>query len=80
MVSCISFCWYLFSGEGGYIRLREHKSELHRLQIENLRLLETQRELYQKIDRLKSDDYEIERIARERFQLARPGDIIVNIP
>ena len=80
MVSCLAFSCFLIFGDGGYLKLREHQRVLRQLQLENRKLLENQRDFYQQIHRLKSDPYEIERIARERFQLARPGDIIVNIP
>ena len=67
-------------GEGGYTQLLKHRDELHRLQFENARLRENHHDYLQKIRKLKSDPSEIERIARERYNFAQPGDIIVNLP
>lgn len=47
--------------------------------MENLRLRQRHSDFLQTINKLKTDPYEIERIARERYNLARPGDIIVNL-
>lgn len=80
LVSCLSFTYFLVFGQGGYLKLKEYRAELRELQLENLRLRETQKELRLKINRLRNDPYEIERLARERYNLARPGDIIVTVP
>jgi cell division protein FtsB len=80
LVACLSFTYFLVFGQGGYLRLRDYRSELRELQLENLRLRESQKELRERIHRLRTDPYEIERLARERYDLARPGDIIVTIP
>jgi len=80
LIACLSFSYFLVFGQGGYLKLKEYRAELRELQLENLRLRETQKALHQKINRLRNDPYEIERLARERYNLARPGDIIVTIP
>jgi len=80
LIACLSFSYFLVFGQGGYLKLKEYRAELRKLQLENLRLRESQRELHLKIDRLRNDPYEIERLARERYNLARPGDIIVTVP
>jgi cell division protein FtsB len=36
--------------------------------------------LVRRIQKIKADPNEIERIARERYNFARPGDVIVNVP
>ena len=80
LIACLSFSYFLVFGQGGYLKLKEYRAELRELQLENLRLRESQKELHLKINRLRNDPYEIERLARERYNLARPGDIIVTIP
>lgn len=70
----------LFFGEGGYLQLRQYHEELSQLQVENERLRAQYRAYLDRIGRLKNDPAEIERIARERYDFARPGDIIVNLP
>jgi cell division protein FtsB len=49
------------------------------LQLENLSLRQRHQESLEKINRLKADPSEVERVARERYNFARPGDIIVNL-
>lgn len=71
--------YLLFFGDGGLIQLRKYRSQLQGLQMENLRLRQRHSDFLQTINKLKTDPYEIERIARERYNLARPGDIIVNL-
>lgn len=71
---------FLVFGDGGYLKLREYKAELSELRRENIKLLKTQRALRTKIDNLKNNPEAFERLARERYHFARPGDIIVNIP
>ena len=71
--------YLLLFGDGGLIQLRKYRSQLQGLQLENLRLRQSHSEYLQTINKLKTDPYEIERIARERYNLARPGDIIVNL-
>ncbi|MBI4445552.1 MAG: septum formation initiator family protein [Acidobacteria bacterium] len=67
-------------GDGGYQKLRKQREALTQLQRENQKLRELQQTHLQKIDRIKNDPDEIERIARERYNFARPGDIILNLP
>lgn len=76
----LPFIYMLVYGDGGYLQLRRHREDLQELQLQNLRLREQQREFMDRIERLKSDPYEIERLARERYHFARPGDIIINVP
>ena len=77
--SCLLLMWLLLFGDGGLIQLRKYRAQLQGLQLENLRLRQRHGDYLQTINKLKTDPYEIERIARERYNLARPGDIIVNL-
>lgn len=76
----LSLMYALIFGKGGYLQLRESQAELREVQLENLRLREKHHLYLQRINQLRNDPTEIERIARERYNLARPGDIIVNLP
>ena len=80
LLGVIGFFVYMIVGTGGYMKLRQCQQEVHRLEQQNSTLHETQSALLEQISRLKNDPREIERIAREQYQLARPGDIIVNTP
>jgi cell division protein FtsB len=77
---CIPLCYLLVFGEGGYLKLRHYQEELQKLQIENRNLYKHHQELILSIEKIKQDPNEIERIAREKFNFARPGDVIVNVP
>ena len=77
---CLPLCYLLIFGDGGYMKLRYYQRELRQLQVENMRLHKAQRDLANQIQKLKEDPNEIERIARKRYNFARPGDVIVNVP
>jgi len=80
ILTVIGFSFYMILGHGGYMKLREARTELSRLKEENNRLRQSQQAMMERINKLKTDPHEIERIAREHYQLAKPGDIIVNTP
>lgn len=71
--------WSLF-GQGGYRKLREYRKEFEALTVENSQLRSENEKLIKTVRQLKSDPNAIEKIARERFNFARPGDIIVTLP
>jgi cell division protein FtsB len=77
--SCLALLYILTFGDGGFVQLRQYRAELRGLQLENLSLRQRHRESLVKINRLKADPSEFERVARERYNFARPGDIIVNL-
>ena len=77
---CMPLCYLLIFGDGGYLQLQHYQDELQELQIENMRLHRAQQVLIHQIQKIKEDPDEIERIARERYNFARPGDVIVNVP
>lgn len=60
--------------------MRKYQAQLNDLQLENMRLRKTYLDYLEKIEKMNTDPGEIERIARERYNFARPGDIIVNLP
>ena len=76
---CLPLMYALVLGDGGFVQLRKHRKELLELQLLNARLKEEYHSHLRKIEKLKTDPHEIERIAREQYNLARPGDIIVNL-
>ncbi len=77
--SCLALVYILTFGNGGFVQLRKYRTELQGLQMENLDLHHRHQEYLEKINRVKADPAEVERIARERYNFARPGDIIVNL-
>ena len=77
--SCLALLYILTFGDGGFVQLRQYQKELRGLQLENLILQKKYRESLEKINQLKADPSEVERVARDRYNFARPGDIIVNL-
>ena len=80
LLGVIVLLYFCLFGEDGYRRLREHRKQLDVLSFENRRLRLENETLFRNIKQLKSDPNEVERVARQDFNLARPGDIIVAIP
>ena len=76
---CFPLMYFMIFGNGGLINLREYQKELVKSQLANNRLRQEHNLNLQKIYKLKTDSHEIERIAREHYNLARPGDIIINL-
>ena len=70
---------FLF-GKAGYFEVEKQRERLYRLQQENLRLRERNDQLKESIEKLKTDPEAVERIGVEEHGLARPGDIIINLP
>lgn len=79
-IFCMPLCYLLVFGDGGYLQLQHYQEELKRVQQENMSLHQTHQDLFDRIQKIKDDPNEIERIAREEYNLARPGDVIVNVP
>lgn len=79
-VVSVPFMYLLFFGQGGFIQLGGYRAQLLELQRTNQRLLQENQRILERIQRLKEDPGEIERIAREEYNMARPGDIIITLP
>ena len=77
---CVPLCYLLVFGEGGYLSLLRYREELQRLNSERTQLRLEQRNLHQKIQKIRQDPQEKERIAREHYNFARPGDYVVHVP
>jgi cell division protein FtsB len=77
---CLPLVYMLIWGEGGLLKLRTKRDELQQFQIQRLYLSERYQEHLGNIQRLKENSSEIERVARERYNFARPGDVILNLP
>jgi len=68
--------WFLFSGPAGIISMYRSGKELRRLQTEMACVHARIDSLTSEIDRLKSDTVYIEKMAREKLGMARPGEKI----
>ncbi len=79
-LSCLPLIYMLIWGDGGFLKLRESQRQEEGLRMKNLDLRQEHQNRIENIQQIKVDPKEIERIARERYNFARPGDIIVNLP
>ncbi|MFH1965374.1 MAG: septum formation initiator family protein [Acidobacteriota bacterium] len=79
LVLVIFYSYLLVFGDGGMLRLQQEEQKLMEAsKLRNEELKEFQ-ELQEKVDRITNNEREVERIARERYKMAQPGEIIVNI-
>ncbi|MBI4455769.1 MAG: septum formation initiator family protein [Acidobacteria bacterium] len=80
LLSVMALLYFCILGKGGYRKLREYRKQFEALSVENSRLRTENESLLKNIKQLKSDPNAIEKVAREDFNFARPGDIIVALP
>lgn len=67
---------YAVVGERGAIHLWRLQGEKGKLDEQNYRLQKDNEALRQKIARLRSDNFFLEKIAREELNMVRPGEVI----
>lgn len=79
-VSSFTLVSFLILGDQSYLKLRDYRQQRHKLEMENRELRREHLLQLQKIHRLKNDPLEVERVAREKYNFARPGDVILNLP
>ena len=79
LVSCVALVYILLFGDGGFLQLRKYRTDVLELQLQNHKLRQNHLDYLHRIDSLKRDPAALERVARERYNFARPGDIIVNL-
>jgi cell division protein FtsB len=79
LVLVIFYSYLLVFGDGGMLRLQQEEQKLMEASKLRNEELKKSRELQEKIDMIKNDQREVERIAREQYKMAQPGEIIVTI-
>ena len=67
-------------GTHGLVAMHRSKNQIQRVQTQISQLDHENQELQQRIHSLKTDPAAIEKIARDRMGLARPGEMIFQIP
>ena len=75
----IFYSYLLIFGDGGMLKLQEEEQRLMEASKLRAEELVKKQELQGKIDKIKNDQREVERIAREHYKMAQPGEIIVKI-
>ena len=69
-----------FVGDRGFLQVRRQRAELRAAQEEVARIDAENRKLETEVAALKSDPRSLEKIAREKLQLVRPGEVVVILP
>lgn len=67
-------------GAHGLVAMHRSKKQIEDVQTEINQLGQENQELQQRIQKLKTDPSAIEKIARDRMGLARPGELIFRMP
>jgi cell division protein FtsB len=67
-------------GDHGFLAMRRTQKEVEKLREEIQQLDQENARLAEEVKALKSDPRIIERIAREEMGLARPGELVFNLP
>lgn len=79
-LGCAFLVMHAIYGSNGYLTLRRQRRE-YKATEQRIRELEQEKvSLEQQVKDLKSDPKAIERVAREKMHLARPGEIIYTLP
>jgi len=79
----LAFCLLLLQdvfGTHGLVAMRRSKIQIQAVQAQIQQLDQENQELQQRIHSLRTDPAAIEKIARDRMGLARPGEMIFHIP
>jgi len=72
--------FYAVVGERGAIHLWRLQGEKAKLDEQNYQLQRDNEALREKINRLRTDDFYLEKIAREELNLVRPGEVVYRFP
>ena len=67
-------------GERGALHLWRLRGEKSRLDEQNYWLQRDNETLRQKVSRIRNDNYYLEKLAREEFNMVRPGEVIYRFP
>lgn len=67
-------------GAHGLLAMRREKSKINQVQADTQKLTQENQGLSQQVQKLKTDPSAIEKIARDRMGLARPGELIFRMP
>jgi cell division protein FtsB len=79
LVFCLLVLQDVF-GAHGLMAMRRSRTQIEAIQAKIAKLDQENRDLQQRIQNLKTDPSTIEKIARDRMGLARPGELIFRLP
>lgn len=67
-------------GAGGFLAMRRTQKQIHSVRQQISKLNKENKSLADQVQALKTDPQAIERVAREKMGLARPGELIYRMP
>jgi cell division protein FtsB len=76
----LSLCLLTVVGDRGALHLWRLRAEKIKLDEANYRLQKENEALRQRIAKLRTDDFYLEKMAREELNLVRPGEVIYRFP
>lgn len=79
IVASLAVTYVLVFGQGGYLELRRQQQELDAQILENQQLKQEMQDYLKRIESLKNDPGEMERLMRES-DYARPDEVIIALP
>ncbi len=79
LFSILVFAFFLV-GEKGFLKVRQQRRDLQRLQREVAALDAENRRLQSEVTALRNDPRAVEKIAREKLGLVRPGEVVLVLP
>lgn len=79
-VGVFALAYLLTFGPGGFIHLQTVREKFDGLSIENRRINEELQRQQSETEKIKTDEDELERVAREKLDYARPGEVIITLP
>ena len=69
-----------FVGDRGFLQVRRQRRELRMAQDEVTKLVEENIQLEAEVAALKNDPAALEKIAREKLHLVKPGEVVIVLP
>ena len=79
LFSVLVLAFFFVSGSG-FLQVRRQRRQLAELQAEVTQLDVDNRKLEAEVLALRTDPKAVEKIARERLNLVRPGDVVIVLP
>ena len=78
VISIFGFGLFIFD-DLGLLKWYSLRKERIRIQYEIGELIQREAHLTEEIDKIKSDDTYLEKIAREKFQMVKPGEKVFRV-
>lgn len=81
IIFLVAFISYSFlGGEFGFLNLMRMQRHRNQLRVEKRQLIAEIVDLETRLKRIKSDSEYVEKLAREKYGLAKKGEVIIRIP